>query len=52
MLFFPYDRKEFTKKEKMDATLLGSRYCGRYFYSQKDLTKAQSKKGNSVNDSC
>ena len=47
MLFFPYDRKAFTKKQ-MDATLLG----GRYFYSQKDFTKAQSKRGNSVNDSC
>ena len=51
MLFFPYDRKAFTKKQ-MDATLLGGRYCGRYFCSQKDFTKAQSKRGNSVNDSC
>lgn len=28
MLFFPCDRREFTKKQKMDATLLGGKYHG------------------------
>ena len=28
VLFFPCDRREFTKKRKMDATLLGGEYHG------------------------